>query len=73
MDVADTYATQSQVKDEVGVRCQKLFQDFLEEYVYFFVIMLYSIYSKHNFTYFLCLEQRIGYNNQFFVTQIQRR
>ncbi|XP_046973084.1 DNA replication licensing factor Mcm6 [Vanessa cardui] len=32
MDVADTYATQSQVKDEVGVRCQKLFQDFLEEF-----------------------------------------
>lgn len=31
MDVADTYATQSHVKDEVGVRCQKLFQDFLEE------------------------------------------
>ncbi|XP_037876572.1 DNA replication licensing factor Mcm6 [Bombyx mori] len=32
MDVADTYATQSQVKDEVGIRCQKLFQDFLEEF-----------------------------------------
>ncbi|XP_068625523.1 DNA replication licensing factor Mcm6 [Battus philenor] len=32
MDVADTYATQKQVKDEVGVRCQKLFQDFLEEF-----------------------------------------
>ncbi|CAG5013798.1 unnamed protein product [Parnassius apollo] len=32
MDVADTYATQRQVKDEVGVRCQKLFQDFLEEF-----------------------------------------
>ncbi|XP_053619566.1 DNA replication licensing factor Mcm6 isoform X2 [Plodia interpunctella] len=32
MDVADTFATQSQVKDEVGVRCQKLFQDFLEEF-----------------------------------------
>ncbi|CAH4037068.1 DNA replication licensing factor Mcm6 [Pieris brassicae] len=32
MDVADTYATQSQVKDEVGVRCQKLFQDFLEDF-----------------------------------------
>ncbi|XP_035442463.2 DNA replication licensing factor Mcm6 [Spodoptera frugiperda] len=32
MDVADTYATQSQVKDEVGVRCQKLFQDFLDEF-----------------------------------------
>ncbi|KAF9418059.1 hypothetical protein HW555_005043, partial [Spodoptera exigua] len=28
----DTYATQSQVKDEVGVRCQKLFQDFLDEF-----------------------------------------
>ncbi|KAG7297462.1 MCM DNA helicase complex subunit mcm6 [Plutella xylostella] len=32
MDVADTYNTQSQVKDEIGVRCQKLFQDFLEEF-----------------------------------------
>ncbi|XP_059050638.1 DNA replication licensing factor Mcm6 [Achroia grisella] len=32
MDVADTFATQSQVRDEVGVRCQKLFQDFLEEF-----------------------------------------
>ncbi|XP_013185119.2 DNA replication licensing factor Mcm6 [Amyelois transitella] len=32
MDVADTFATQSQVKDEIGVRCQKLFQDFLEEF-----------------------------------------
>lgn len=32
MDVADTYATQRQVRDEVGVRCQKLFQDFLEEF-----------------------------------------
>ncbi|XP_013165746.1 PREDICTED: DNA replication licensing factor Mcm6 [Papilio xuthus] len=32
MDVADTYSTQKQVKDDVGVRCQKLFQDFLEEF-----------------------------------------
>lgn len=32
MDVADTYATQNRVRDEVGIRCQKLFQDFLEGY-----------------------------------------
>ena len=31
MDVADNLVGQSQVKDEVGDRCQKLFQDFLEE------------------------------------------
>lgn len=30
MDVADPVG-QIRVKDEVGVRCQKLFQDFLEE------------------------------------------
>lgn len=30
MDVADAVG-QIRVKDEVGVRCQKLFQDFLEE------------------------------------------
>ncbi|KAL1132238.1 hypothetical protein AAG570_010195 [Ranatra chinensis] len=32
MDVAGPSDEVSRVKDEVGVRCQKLFQDFLEEY-----------------------------------------
>nr|CAD7403286.1 unnamed protein product [Timema cristinae] len=32
MDVADVQVGQLRVKDEVGIRCQKLFQDFLEEY-----------------------------------------
>ncbi|XP_066153716.1 DNA replication licensing factor Mcm6 [Euwallacea fornicatus] len=32
MDVADVTAGQRQHRDEVGIRCQKLFQDFLEEY-----------------------------------------
>ncbi|XP_045624546.1 zygotic DNA replication licensing factor mcm6-B [Procambarus clarkii] len=32
MDVAETQTGQSHVKDEVGDRCQKLFQDFLEEF-----------------------------------------
>lgn len=27
-----------QVKDELGEKVQKLFQDFLEEYVYFFFV-----------------------------------
>lgn len=31
MDVADVNVGQLRVKDEVGTRCQKLFQDFLEE------------------------------------------
>lgn len=31
MDVADVQVGQPRVRDEVGVRCQKLFQDFLEE------------------------------------------
>lgn len=31
MDVAEAYVGQLKVKDEIGVRCQKLFQDFLEE------------------------------------------
>lgn len=31
MDVADVQPGQNKVQDEVGVRCQKLFQDFLEE------------------------------------------
>lgn len=31
MDVADANVGQLRVKDDVGVRCQKLFQDFLEE------------------------------------------
>jgi DNA replication licensing factor MCM6 len=31
MDVADAHIGRLQVKDEIGVRCQKLFQDFLEE------------------------------------------
>lgn len=31
MDVADANIGQLRVKDDVGVRCQKLFQDFLEE------------------------------------------
>lgn len=31
MDVADAHLGQLKVKDEVGSRCQKLFQDFLEE------------------------------------------
>ncbi|KAK9747350.1 MCM N-terminal domain [Popillia japonica] len=32
MDVADVQVGQPRVRDEVGVRCQKLFQDFLEEF-----------------------------------------
>ncbi|CAG9861738.1 unnamed protein product [Phyllotreta striolata] len=32
MDVADIYVTQRQHRDEIGIRCQKLFHDFLEEY-----------------------------------------
>ncbi|XP_031621912.1 DNA replication licensing factor Mcm6, partial [Contarinia nasturtii] len=32
MDVADVQVGQLRVKDDVGVRCQKLFQDFLEEF-----------------------------------------
>ncbi|ESO87684.1 hypothetical protein LOTGIDRAFT_206985 [Lottia gigantea] len=32
MDVADQTQQTNQVKDQVGERCQKLFQDFLEEY-----------------------------------------
>ena len=31
MDVAETQTGQTHAKDEVGDRCQKLFQDFLEE------------------------------------------
>lgn len=31
MDVAGPQDGQIKMKDEVGVRCQKLFQDFLEE------------------------------------------
>jgi hypothetical protein len=33
MDVAEQVARTNQVKDQTGERCQKLFQDFLEEYV----------------------------------------
>ncbi|XP_018332250.1 DNA replication licensing factor Mcm6 [Agrilus planipennis] len=32
MDVVESQVIQNRVKDEVGFRCQKLFQDFLEEY-----------------------------------------
>ncbi|KAJ6648319.1 DNA replication licensing factor Mcm6 [Pseudolycoriella hygida] len=32
MDVADANIGQLRVKDDVGIRCQKLFQDFLEEF-----------------------------------------
>ena len=32
MDVADAQVGQARVRDDVGVRCQKLFQDFLEEF-----------------------------------------
>ncbi|CAH1118294.1 unnamed protein product [Phaedon cochleariae] len=32
MDVADVNLGQRQHRDEIGIRCQKLFQDFLEEY-----------------------------------------
>ncbi|CAG0905979.1 unnamed protein product, partial [Cyprideis torosa] len=32
MDVADAQTGAQLVKDEVGERCQKLFQDFLEEF-----------------------------------------
>lgn len=32
MDIADANVGQLRVKDEVGIRCQKLFQDFLEEF-----------------------------------------
>lgn len=31
MDVANAHLGQLHVKDEIGLRCQKLFQDFLEE------------------------------------------
>lgn len=31
MDVVDVQVNQMRIKDEVGIRCQKLFQDFLEE------------------------------------------
>lgn len=31
MDVADVNVGQRQHRDEIGVRCQKLFQDFLDE------------------------------------------
>jgi hypothetical protein len=31
MDVSEPQIGQQRVRDEVGVRCQKLFQDFLEE------------------------------------------
>lgn len=34
MDVAEQTIVTKQVKDQVGERCQKLFQDFLEEWVY---------------------------------------
>nr|CAD7573393.1 unnamed protein product [Timema californicum] len=43
MDVADVQVGQLRVKDEVGIRCQKLFQDFLEDLyngfqsIYFFL------------------------------------
>ena len=33
MDVADPTIGIPRVKDELAERCQKLFQDFLEEYV----------------------------------------
>ena len=33
MDVAEQAIATNQVKDAVGERCQKLFQDFLEEWV----------------------------------------
>lgn len=32
MDVADAHVGQLRVKDEIGVRCQKLFLDFLEDF-----------------------------------------
>jgi DNA replication licensing factor MCM6 len=38
MDVSEAQIGQQRVRDEVGVRCQKLFQDFLEEYVISFMI-----------------------------------
>lgn len=31
MDVGDSQITRARVTDEVGIKCQKLFQDFLEE------------------------------------------
>lgn len=31
MDVGDVQNAGSRVADEVGIKCQKLFQDFLEE------------------------------------------
>jgi hypothetical protein len=31
MDVAEQAVVTNQVKDQIGERCQKLFQDFLEE------------------------------------------
>lgn len=33
MDVAEAGSAHTTVKDDVGERCQKLFQDFLEEWV----------------------------------------
>ena len=33
MDIAEQTARTNLVKDQVGERCQKLFQDFLDEYV----------------------------------------
>ncbi|XP_014244305.1 DNA replication licensing factor Mcm6 [Cimex lectularius] len=32
MDIAEAQEGQSKIRDEVGIRCQKLFQDFLAEY-----------------------------------------
>lgn len=38
MDIAEAREGINKVKDEVGARCQKLFQDFLEEYALFLYI-----------------------------------
>lgn len=32
MDLADLQARQNRVRDEIGVQCQKLFQNFFEEF-----------------------------------------
>lgn len=35
MDLGDVPCGQARVRDEIGQQCQKLFQDFLQEYVNF--------------------------------------
>jgi len=44
MDVADATTGIPKVKDELSERCQKLFQDFLEEYVHVVALSLIILY-----------------------------